>query len=74
MVQCLFHMGSKNQGKCLHHVNFAPFLKEAGDGKRGEDRGGQGQVGVDCCTMLPVTMVCDCGVKTWPEHPQKQGS
>lgn len=56
-----------------YHVNFARFLKEAGDGECGEDRGGQGEVGVDGGTVLPVPVVCDGRVETGPEHPQIKG-
>lgn len=48
------------------------FLEETGDGHRGEHCGGQGQVGVDGCSMLPVSVVCDGRVEAGPEHPQEE--
>lgn len=50
------------------------LLEEAGDGDGGEHRGGQGQVGVDGRSMLPVSVVRDGRVEAGPEHPQEEGA
>lgn len=50
------------------------MLEETGDGHSGEHRRGQGQVGVDGCSMLPVSVVCDGRVEAGPEHPQEEGA
>ena len=42
-----------------YHVQLASLLGETGDGYGGEDSGGQGQVGVDGRSMLPIPVVRD---------------
>ncbi len=50
------------------------LLEEARDGHCSEHSGGQSQVGVDGCSVLPVPVVCDGRVEAGPEHPQEEGA
>lgn len=55
-----------------YHVQLALLLKQARDGKGGENCGCQSQVGVDGCPVLPIAVVGDGRVETRPEHPQEE--
>ena len=57
-----------------YHVQLSSLLRHAGDGHGGENRGGEGEVSVDGCSVLSVAVVCDGGVETGPEHPQEQST
>lgn len=50
------------------------FLEETGNCHSSKDRRGQGQISVDGCSVLTITVVCNGRVKTGPEHPQEEST
>lgn len=65
-------------GRCVSqdsdHIQFSFVLNQAGHGVGREHACSQGHVGVDDRGQLSEAWVSDGGVKTGPEHPQKDGS
>lgn len=57
-----------------YHVELSLLGRKTRDGKRGENRSGQGEVSVDGRSVLSVAVVRDGRVETGPEHPEEEGS
>lgn len=69
MCFCCFLMFSVTKN---YHVQFSSLLRYAGDGHSGENGRSKGDISVDGCSVLSITVICDGRVETGPEHPQKQ--
>ncbi|CAG0882149.1 unnamed protein product [Cyprideis torosa] len=65
---------ASSQGGVLDvfHLDLAPVNDEIGDGKRGNDRGSERQVGVGYGCYLVLLFGQSC-VERWPENPQEDG-